>query len=108
MKNLQHLILVDLFTLFTLTYYNTMDVRRPASASEKAEVEKIQDVAATHNLGKSGTETGSDPAIGSFVDVDEKKVLRKVRRLSYGQEATEKPACIIISLTVGWYRWMFD
>ncbi|KAL6882457.1 major facilitator superfamily domain-containing protein [Trichoderma longibrachiatum] len=55
-----------------------MDVRRPASASEKAEVEKIQDVAATHNLGKSGTETGSDPAIGSFVDVDEKKVLRKM------------------------------
>ncbi|PTB70448.1 MFS general substrate transporter [Trichoderma citrinoviride] len=55
-----------------------MDARSPTSASEKAEVEKIQDVAAPHTLGKTGTETASDPAIGSFVDVDEQKVLRKM------------------------------
>jgi hypothetical protein len=55
-----------------------MDARRPASVSEKAEVEKIQDVAAAHTLGELGLGTGSDPAIGSFVDIDEKKVLRKV------------------------------
>ncbi|EHK22573.1 uncharacterized protein TRIVIDRAFT_191312 [Trichoderma virens Gv29-8] len=42
------------------------------ATSEKAEVEKIQDVAAG-NLG-----TGSDAAIGSFVDLDEKKILRKM------------------------------
>ncbi|KAL7947804.1 major facilitator superfamily domain-containing protein [Trichoderma barbatum] len=47
-----------------------MEARHPTS--EKAEVEKIQDVA-TNNLG-----TGSDPALGSFTDVDEKKILRKM------------------------------
>ncbi|KAL6871315.1 major facilitator superfamily domain-containing protein [Trichoderma novae-zelandiae] len=55
-----------------------MDARNPASASEKAEVEKIQDVAAAHTLGKTGTETGSDPAVGSFVEIDEQKILRKM------------------------------
>lgn len=42
-------------------------------ASEKAEVEKIQDVAA------GNLTTGSEPALGTFADVDEKKILRKVR-----------------------------
>lgn len=55
-----------------------MDVRNPTS--EKAEVERIQDVAA-RNLGRTGAEAGSDPALGSFVDIDEKKILRKVRSI---------------------------
>lgn len=42
-------------------------------ASEKAEVEKIQDVAA------GNLTTGSEPALGTFADVDEKKILHKVR-----------------------------
>ncbi|KAL6830172.1 major facilitator superfamily domain-containing protein [Trichoderma camerunense] len=41
-------------------------------ASEKAEVEKIQDVAA------GNLTTGSEPALGTFADVDEKKILRKM------------------------------
>lgn len=47
------------------------------SASEKVEVEQLQDVA-KNDLETSGVETGSDRAVGSFVGVDEKKVLRKV------------------------------
>lgn len=52
-----------------------MDANNPTS--EKVEVEQLQDVA-KNNLEASGAETGSDRALGSFVDVDEKKVLRKV------------------------------
>ncbi|KAL7790781.1 major facilitator superfamily domain-containing protein [Trichoderma ceciliae] len=56
-----------------------MDLRNPAS--EKAEVEQLQDEA-KRNLGttgaETGAETGSDTALASFVGVDEKKVLRKM------------------------------
>lgn len=52
-----------------------MEVNNPTS--EKVEVEQLQDVA-KNDLETSGVETGSDRAVGSFVDVDEKKVLRKV------------------------------
>jgi hypothetical protein len=52
-----------------------MDTNNPTS--EKVEVEQLQDVA-KNDLGTSGAETGSDRAVGSFIDVDEKKVLRKV------------------------------
>ncbi|KAL9488262.1 hypothetical protein ACSS6W_000539 [Trichoderma asperelloides] len=52
-----------------------MDANNPTS--EKVEVEQLQDVA-KNNLEASGAETGSDRALGSFVDVDEKKVLRKM------------------------------
>lgn len=57
-----------------------MEVNNPTS--EKAEVEQLQDVA-KNDLETSGVETGSDRAVGSFVDVDEKKVLRKVTIFSY-------------------------
>ncbi|KAL6893356.1 major facilitator superfamily domain-containing protein [Trichoderma evansii] len=52
-----------------------MEVNNPTS--EKVEVEQLQDVA-KNNLETSGVETRSDRAIGSFVDIDEKKVLRKM------------------------------
>ncbi|PNP40200.1 hypothetical protein TGAMA5MH_07855 [Trichoderma gamsii] len=52
-----------------------MEVNNPTS--EKVEVEQLQDVA-KNDLETSGVETGSDRAVGSFVDVDEKKVLRKM------------------------------
>ncbi|KAL7919559.1 major facilitator superfamily domain-containing protein [Trichoderma austrokoningii] len=52
-----------------------MDPYSPAS--EKVEVEQLQNVAKNH-IQTSGAETGSDRAVGSFVDVDEKKVLRKM------------------------------
>ncbi|KAM0255629.1 hypothetical protein ACHAQJ_005554 [Trichoderma viride] len=52
-----------------------MDTSNPTS--EKAEVEQLQHVA-KHNLGSTGEETGSDGALASFADVDEKKVLRKM------------------------------
>ncbi|KAL7894925.1 major facilitator superfamily domain-containing protein [Trichoderma sp. SZMC 28014] len=52
-----------------------MEVNNPTS--EKVEVEQLQHVA-KHDLETSGVETGSDRAVGSFVDVDEKKVLRKM------------------------------
>ena len=85
-----------------------MDARSPTSASEKAEVEKIQDVAAPHTLGKTGTETASDPAIGSFVDIDEQKVLRKVRHLSNKENKQTNQLTISPSLTGDWCRWIFD
>jgi hypothetical protein len=62
-----------------------MDVSNPTS--EKAEVEQLQDVA-KHNLGSTGEETGSEVIPGSFADVDEKKVLRKVFILLYPQHRT--------------------
>lgn len=52
-----------------------MDVNNPTS--EKVEVEQLQHVA-KNDLETSGVETGSDRALSSFVDIDEKKVLRKV------------------------------
>ncbi|KAM0524847.1 hypothetical protein ACHAPE_000951 [Trichoderma viride] len=52
-----------------------MEVNNPTS--EKVEVEQLQDVA-KNDLETSGVETGSDRAVGSFVGVDEKKVLRKM------------------------------
>ncbi|RFU74902.1 major facilitator superfamily transporter [Trichoderma arundinaceum] len=52
-----------------------MDSTNPTS--EKVEVEQLQDVA-KHDLGITGTDSGSEPALVSFADVDEKKVLRKM------------------------------
>ncbi|KAM0457996.1 hypothetical protein ACHAPV_001363 [Trichoderma viride] len=52
-----------------------MDANNPTS--EKVEVEQLQNVA-KNDLETSGVETGSDRAVGSFVDIDEKKVLRKM------------------------------
>lgn len=52
-----------------------MDANNPAS--EKVEVQQLHN-AVKNDLETSGVETGSDRAVGSFVDVDEKQVLRKV------------------------------
>lgn len=72
-----------------------MEVSNPTS--EKVEVEQLQDVA-KNNLDTSGVETGSDRAIGSFVDVDEKKVLRKVLIFPISLASGTM-------LTQYWYRW---
>lgn len=53
-----------------------MDTSNP-NPSEKLEVQKFQNLA-KNDLETSGAETGSDRAVGSIVDADEKKVLRKV------------------------------